>query len=502
MTNYTYEQILEMDDLSLFTSEETIDILGRVFDNSERISDSKTLAKWVNYAETINIEVWETKDLARFYYFLSNGWSYRKKLRLKSPNNIEFYNEETVHALRYTRLALQCCNISDGGFLKSQLLVNLGCTLSHLGRGSEAILYWQEALLLNSNFGMAIGNLGYGVFHYGKMLSNITHVVLFSQYAHRLLLDACDSDDVYDEAKCDFRGLIESIENVVGNDDLQCKFNLSEYNMGESEDEIDYREWCLFHKLYLNYVNDIYREPIAAHDCLLLPCMQMKFGEPLIHHDIFNQIKQEFSSARYFIYRGISDDTSHFADKNNAIVNTMDMSEYSHNIEMLKSGFRMCYSILDKIALFVNSYFKIGVKIERVSFSKIWYKKNGIDLKDEFINSKNWLLRGLYWLSRDFHSDNLAIANPDAQDIAKIRNYIEHRLFKVGYVHEMLEQNDGITLEIDRYYFEDKCIKTISLVRSAIIYLSLAVKLEEDSNKKEESDISCELDIVIDNDKK
>lgn len=500
MSGYTYEQLLEINDMSTFNPEESIGILGAIFEISKKQQDLKILTKWIKVAEDLNTDSYTLEEKARYHFNVSNGWNYIKQVRLKSPNNIEFHSEETVHVLRNLRIALNYCEHFDDAFLKSQLLVNLGCTLSHLGRCTEAVSYWNEALSVNPNFGMAIGNLGYGIFHYGKMLEDTAHVVMFSQYAHKLLMDACDSEDVYSEAKDDFMAIAKSIEDVIGQKQLSYKFNLYNHHMGDSDDEIQYREWCLHYKLYLNYANDIYQDPIAARDCLSLPKMSIKMCEPLVYHDLFNQLKQEFSSARYFVYKGITNDTTHFADKGNTIVDTMKMAEYSHNIEMLKSGFRMCYSILDKIAMFINLYFSIGVNVGRVSFGRVWYENKKI--KDKLANSPNWLLRGIYSLSRDFYSDGLAVADPNANDIAKIRNFIEHRAFKVGYVDTMQESKDGVTLEIDRYYFEDQCLRTISLVRAAIIYLTLAVAFEEKFSQNVSSKIQYKLNVIDDNNKK
>lgn len=491
-----------MDDLSHLSISEMTGSLGLIFEMSFSFRDLDTLSKWVTYAEAVDISNWDAEDITRLFYNISNGWTYKKRLRISS-DIIEFNNEENGKTVYYIRKALEYCIYQGCEFQRSQLLVNLGNELSHLGRVSEAIGCWEAALSDTPNFGMAVGNLGFwGVYH-GKMLPDTRDKVMFCRYAYPKLITASKSKDVYEEAQADFKLHAELIRDYIGDKNLNLEIDLDNYPLGDSEAEIDYREWCLFYRLHLNYLNDIHIESIAGSDNLVLPTMTMRINQPLVCFDIFNQIKQEFTSARYFIYRGITEEAPHFADKNNILANTMGMNEYSHNIEMLKSGFRMCYSVLDKIALFINYYLGLGVDAGRVSFGKIWYEKDGKQIKKKIAESQNWLLRGLYWLSRDFYSKEESIVDPEAQDIAKIRNYIEHRSFKVGFVDSMIEYNDGVTLEIDRYYFEDKCLKTLRLVRAAIIYLCLAVSVEELKEENNNQDvISFDLQQINDNDKK
>ena len=126
------------------------------------------------------------------------------------------------------------------------------------------------------------------------------------------------------------------------------------------------------------------------------------------------------------------------------IIETMEMAQYSYYLEQLKISFRLSYSILDKIAFLLNNYFNLGMKDHTISFKSIWYNnRDKKELKDFFVNSNNWALRGLYWLSRDLYESDLDdILEPEAQEITKIRNYIEHKGLKVlsEYVGIMIKK--------------------------------------------------------------
>jgi hypothetical protein len=94
-------------------------------------------------------------------------------------------------------------------------------------------------------------------------------------------------------------------------------------------------------------------------------------------------------------------------------------------------------------------------------------------------------LRGLYWLSKDlFNADDedahSTVLEPEAQELAEIRNHIEHKSFKVvQYGTWGGDDEDEYTFNIDRGKFELKTLKLMRLIRAAIIYTSLAIHHEE-----------------------
>lgn len=181
MINYTYSQILGMDDLSRFSAMEAVGVLGVIFEQSREDRNLVTLSKGLEFAKKMNISNFSNEEKTHYYYNVSNGWEY--KLQLSStPNDIKFNNDELINTILNIRLALIYCDFPNCEFMKSQLFVNLGNTFSHLGRSSEAIPLWEMALECNPNFGMAIGNLGFGVF----TMEKLCHQVLTWLYFHNM----------------------------------------------------------------------------------------------------------------------------------------------------------------------------------------------------------------------------------------------------------------------------------------------------------------------------
>ena len=49
------------------------------------------------------------------------------------------------------------------------------------------------------------------------------------------------------------------------------KQDIDNFSLGDSEQEIQYRQWCLTNKLFLNPFNDLGIIPIAAQDVFSVP---------------------------------------------------------------------------------------------------------------------------------------------------------------------------------------------------------------------------------------
>jgi len=269
---------------------------------------------------------------------------------------------------------------------------------------------------------------------------------------------------------------------------------MESFSLGDSNDEINYRKWCLRNRLFLNPLNDLGPYPIAATDVFSLPSVVVDIGEGPYYPGYFNQMKQEFASARYLYYEGITADEPHFSDKEVKLVNTLDYPSYALAVEKMKASFRMAYSLFDKIAFFLNHYLKLSIPERRVSFRTIWYESQSREkgLRADFQQRQNWPLRGLFWLSKDLYEDKPGFKEsiqPDAQELNEIRNHLEHKYLKLheDMWYEPSEREhdvfkalaDTLAFSMYRRDFEEKALRLIKMVRAGLIYLSLSIHWEE-----------------------
>lgn len=478
---------LEIVDINKKKPHEINLILGSIYEYSRILNTLKDLERGIEISSMVNLDSFTDDDKMTFYYNLSNAWSY-KKMMIQTLNSLDFWefeNEELIQEILNCRKALLHSTNTENLFRKCEVLTNLGNDLSHLGRFSEAIDSWQRALNIKKDFSMAIGNLGFGLFHYAQILYDNSHKAYFLKESYNYLKKAINSKEIYPEAKDSFSQIISLIEQQVNNSFLNSKNIFDTHILGKSLEEQEYRRWCIENKLFLNPLNDIIQDNVVAHDILCLPTIVVnkKDSEIYSYHSFFNQIKQEFCSARYIFYDSTNNQKPHFSDRDNVIIDLLDYSTYSYNLEKTKIAFRTFYSILDKIAYLINSYLKLGHQSYEVNYRKIWYikgKPNPI-----IRESQNWALRGLFWLYKDFfEKEELhSYLEPEAKELSTIRNFIEHKSFKIIEFGNSEISEDGFTYIIDRDSFIEKTFRLMKTIRAAIIYTSLFINIEE--NKKE-----------------
>ncbi|MBY5386049.1 hypothetical protein HFN06_31830 [Rhizobium leguminosarum] len=385
---------------------------------------------------------------------------------------------------------------------RCQILTNLANKFHSVGRPVEAVAYWDRAVSIIPQFGMALGNRGHGLVHYSNALYDDGHAGVFLADAHESFSHAA-ADTAFFESD-EGRGYqprflasskwIEDRIDVAGSlEDLHRQFDL-----GSSSEERAYRSWCLSNRLFLNPLNDLGNHSIAANDVLHLPSVttSVEYGpEPPALFGFYNQLKQEFVSARWLAYEGLTEEHGHFSDRDTHLYDTLGVPSYSLGTEKTKLAFRMAYSLFDKIAFFLNDYLAVGVEERNVSFRGIWFggKRGSKILAPIFVDRENWALRGLYWLSKDLYEATFKeVAEPDAEGFSELRNHLEHKYCQVfqdvglGYGRVATSLNGSILgFQIERQTLDARCLHILKLSRAALIYLSLSVHREEEVRRSE-----------------
>lgn len=467
------------------TPNEILEILGNIFETCNESGDMLSLQEGIKLSREVNLDHFDCFSEAMYYYFVGNAWSYLQRLKYPAEELV-FESEEIEEQIKCYRKAYTLIKECDDIFNKCQILTNMGNLFSHIGRFSEAQEYFNLCLDIHSRFGMAIGNKGFGLFYYARVIYDPGHQFIFLQYARKYLAESLKSPMVYQEAKQAFYNIIQQIEILYPDDKLNDFKAYDDFYKGLSKQEMLYRQWGVENRLFINPLNDVFDLSIVAHDCLHLPNMVLSLNEQPIYHTFFNQLKQEYVSARYLYYEALSDKKPHFSDKEVALVDTLDYASYSLTLEKVKIVFKICYSLFDKIAYLINLYCKLGHDPDKVNFRNIWYvnrdKKKG--LLENIKLSENWALRGLFWLSKDFDEKGFETSiEPESKEISTIRNYLEHKSFKIIEPADPLWTDKTETYHIERSLFYGKTLKLLKLSRSAIMYVSFLIYDEENRRK-------------------
>ena len=267
--------------------------------------------------------------------------------------------------------------------------------------------------------------------------------------------------------------------------------NLDHGNAGRSKTERAYRRWCLEHRLFLCPLNDLGPHFAAATDDLMLPPLIEGLNDRPDGHlpppivGFFSQMKQEYASARFMLFEGMSSTRVHFSDRGVTLTDTLDYPLYSLASERVRTAFRIAYSLLDKVAFLVDRYWNLGKIPDRISFKNVWMVENKAPLLPLFEKCDNLPLRGLFWLSKELFDDQLKQTTAaDARELHSIRNALEHTYLRVseGWAKPFMingTSNGSFGIAIGSDELEAKAIRVMQMARSSLFYVSFAIGVEE-----------------------
>lgn len=431
-------------------------------------------------------------------YFRANAWAGKAQIR-KDPDIWAWEQPEHEAQILELRRAITHKHFHKlHKVRRCQILTNLANNFSLIGRFVEAVETWDRALGVDAKFGMACGNRGAGLTHYAQALYDPGQASYMLIAAHDSLANALADDAFYESSgyKFDCARFQKKKRQIAALGDIAAireHMKTHHYSLGRSAGEKRYRMWCLRKRLFIHPLNDLGPSPIAARDILTLPSIRESSPATAVTPPaiigFFNQMKQEFVSARYLYYEGVHAERVHFADRDVLLYNTLDYPAYSLGAEKIRAAFRMAYSLFDKIGFFLNHYFALGHKPRHVSFRSVWYQAKGSrpqPLLQQFATCRNWPLRGLFWLSKDlFEEDFRSVTEPDAAALSEIRNHLEHKYLQLHLegppmTDDFTDPNAAkLRYAMTTYDFEAKTLRLLKLARAALIYLSIAVHCEE-----------------------
>jgi len=400
---------------------------------------------------------WEQPTLAREIYYLRRA--------LSRPDFLE--------ATEVTR-----CKVLD----------NLGNRLSVAGRAIEALHYWRSGLEIQPNFGMSLCNRAKVLAEYGSALEDADERALFFWIAHKeasaALAQAAIYTDPRDQGSREMakqiKERIESFMNHRGIDEFDPQRRYLELDTSTSEEERSYRRWCVSNYLFLNPANDVYPRVAVVSDGLQLPIHVIPVDSPHFFSSFFDQLVQEYVSARWSLYEALARREPHLSDRDVPLYASEPRAALSLAVERLKTAYRTAYSLFDKIGFFVNAYMELGIPEKKVSFRTVWRPDEKKPIRQQFNSSDNWGFCALHWLSKDFfEEENDEVAEPHARQLSDIRNHIEHKYLRVTMDENPVSPPQDLALMVSRKQFEEKTTHLLKLARAALTYLSVGVGFEE-----------------------
>lgn len=448
----------------------------------------------------------DIKDDAAFNYYLGTAYGAYSDYLVRSGKS---HTDLDIIELRrtsmfYFRKGIDAYDPSVHTDPRAQLriLTNYANELDTAGRVIEALRIYRRVMLLNDHFSIARGNYGRALQFLANMVNDSGHYKELHCYAYQAVKMALsiDDHDMHEQAVAAFQSIVDRYEAFPSKDILLEPIINKEYKLGETEEEKEYRTWCLNNHLFLNPLNEVLETDSAfAHDPLTISTYTEHIlvsdsvsgnpVEPPRWFAMLNQLKEEYVYARYLCFEGCEKyGDVHFADKDVKLsLASYDYSNYSIRIEQLKSSFRILYSMLDQICFFVNDFWKLGLEERKADAFHICKASN--------YPKDNIVLMSLYWVLCEFFEKYGDAETASEKDLATLRNAFEHKFVKV---HEY-EWKKKLQLESDSFYhiseddLKKQTLKLLEISREALMYLVYAIGIEESKKEKSDKAVSMPL---------
>ncbi len=477
-------------------SVQSLDDLAHAIDTASDVGDETSLRRLGDQcAERLCAA--EGIDRVRLLYYRSNTLSSIIGIKGNDPDYIWSWNQpEGVENILLLRRAICEPSFSDtNSVLACRIRTNLANRLHSIGRPVAANEERLRVLRQDPLFAKALAGQARGIAFYATQVYDNGHIPLLLAAARSLFDAALDRSAFWEGDDRDSAApRLQQERNQIADNLRQNGYNESydfdRWSLGDTEDERTYRRWCLRERLFINPLNDAYTQSVAATDALHLPSHAYRIDEPPRFPAYFNLLKQEYVSARYRLYRAIYEQGSEFAMRDVLLLDNGEGQLLGHYTEDLRASFRSAYAIFDKVGLFLNDYFGLGIEPEKVTFRNVWFENSQSpksEIRSKFEGYQNWPLRGLYFLSKDlFDRDFEEVADPDTVKLSRLRNQAEHRF--LSFQSLLTEQSTDTHQFISIDEFEDKALRLLKMARETLIYLSLAMHREEKLREQGNSD--------------
>lgn len=482
------DKLLVIDSFENLPENEALDIFLKLIEYSHDIGTDRGTKRAIELSGKIDPESLFPEKRCLYHYYLSIAWGDIRHRNHTQPESWEWDHPQVEQEIVHLRSSIKYFNpnkLEHAAGRLCQIHTNLANSFDFCGRFVSAMENWNKAIKIDEDFGMALGAKGNSMIYHGlNSLYDDGHRSIYFGFGYKNLKRAIQFQ-IEPNALHDYKRKVQHLKTQYSwvmdyHPDLN---TLSQFS---SKEEELYRKWCLENTLFLNPLNDLGIYSIANHDPFALPSMVIASAKAGSYHSFFNQIKQEYIASRLFLFEGYSYTSEHYADKGVLKYDMLDSSVHSIQIEHMKIAFRMAYSLFDKISYFLNYYLDLGIKEHEVNFRKIWFDRKG-GLRETFVRKRNLMFRALYWVSKDLFYDDeqyKVVLELDASELVKIRNYVEHKSFRVyeqgllsAIAPEMLSDKISYSISSEDLYM--KTLKVIKIAREAIIYLSLGIHWEE-----------------------
>lgn len=461
-------------------------ISGFYIDIGHQSQNKSCTITGLDFLETYKDEFLKIIPEHNYLYFLANA----KSNMLQHETNNEFFSK--VGEIKKLN---EICKIYWNAVLKAneedssliyEYVTNTANILKQQYRVVEALNLYDKMLKLNPNRHEAWINRSEALIYLNE-LSNSSSITMINEIA-KGYLHASQSKLVPKDFAMAWglksagyiKQYLELTNGHIDEEDESLTHN-------EFESMRPYRKWVLDNNLGLNE-HSLYCKCIdCERDNLTIPTGDGLIGEyiPSMEY-VLNRLKSEFGISRKYYYEyinnGLDEDLEHEA----CLTDLYDNEVLDFKTENLKLAFRICFGVLDKIAVAIATLFDFKPARPSFYFHNFWQLENEDRLKKfEQINNRG--LIALYSIARNLNSQKEI--GGSLAFYKEWRNRLEHDFLVIIKDEQFID-----ILEFKKYLDKVKFVKEsefitnfeniMQITRSAIFSFVFAIR-EKAKNETE-----------------
>lgn len=438
-----------------------------------------------NEASYVGLEIMESDSFENcltrdsYYYNLGNA----KSNLIQRPSDEQIYND-----VKLTRQlsevgslflkAILTCRVEKTE-AQPQYLVNLANNLKQQYRLSEALALYDQVIAMNLDIAQAWVNRSECLIS----LNSITKMHTIQQGKEIALgyRKAGESKYIPPDWAEYYLVRAEKIDGDIEKNCLDMEIAIEDdRHLDEQEYQSlsEFRRWCLDNFLSLSEHGLYCKCYGSARDNLNIPvptrAMAGDFILPM--EKVLNRLKSEFGLARLMLYEYRSAKKDKYIDDDACYTELYDNELLGTNIEKLRTAFRICFGVLDKIANAVDLLFDFKTK-GNIYFPTFW-RLDKPERLEKFEGLANVGLIGLYSIACDLNHH----LKGELNFYKKWRNALEHS-FVFVYENEKPESIEASTyyeepVFISESEFVESTEHVLQLTRSAIFSFVFAVRIK------------------------
>lgn len=452
-----------------------------------------------NKAAELGINIMESGVFANiltcdsYYYNLGNAKSnlIRSASGDQLDTDVELIKQLVEVSSLFFKAVLSCRKQSID--TQPDYLVNLAINLQRQYRFPEALALYDQVIAMDLDIPQAWTNRS-------ECLSVISQINNFSsiKQGREIALgfrNASKSNKLPPNWAKSYLVRAEEIDSDIEKDCLDMGIAIEDDSHSDEQEYqslSEFRKWCLDNFLSLSEHGLYCKCYGSASDNLNIPMPTRAISGDFIlpMEKVLNRLKSEFGLARLMLYEykvakrdnDIDDDACYAELYDNELLGT--------NIEKLRTAFRICFGILDKIGNAVSLLFDLQLKSKkgkvRPSYFHTFWELEDEDRLQKFEAYDNEGLIGLYSIACDLNHN----LEGELNFYKQWRNALEHS-FVFVYENEKPEDTETSLayyeepVFISESEFVESAEHVLQLTRSAIFSFVFAVRIKAEKEALE-----------------